>query len=187
MIRIARAVLTSEDAQFIRDVITAPERTYEHGLDLHGWGFSPSATFVRVVGECVSDRLLTTNKTALAVWKDACKKDFEPRPAVLSRVQQITFDRALDFCGTLGFPIRGSYPIIVAETLGEGVLGLAHNGKIYIAERCFHMGGTKQVASCLIEEYLHLRHGWEDCSREMQTFLFEKLVSVGEELQGSPL
>lgn len=187
MVSIARTVLTSDNAQFIRDVITAPDRTYENGLDFHGWSIWPSATFIQVVGECVSDRLLTTNKTALAVWKESCKKDFDPRPAILSRVQQLTLDRALDFCQTLGFPVRGSYPIIVAETLGEGILGLAHNRQIYIAERCFHMGGAKQVASCLIEEYLHLRHGWEDCTREMQTFLFEKLVSLGEELQGSPL
>lgn len=39
----------------------------------------------------------------------------------------------------------------------------------------------------MIEEYIHLRHGWEDLTRELQSFLFEKLVSVGEELVGAPL
>jgi hypothetical protein len=75
----------------------------------------------------------------------------------------------------------------VVESLGEGCLGLAEGQTIYIAERVFHMGGTKQLASTLIEEYLHLRHGWKDLTRELQTFLFDKLVSVGEELVGEPL
>jgi hypothetical protein len=49
------------------------------------------------------------------------------------------------------------------------------------------MGGAKQAASTLIEEFLHLRHGWKDCTRELQTYLFERLVSLGEELAGEPL
>jgi hypothetical protein len=96
-------------------------------------------------------------------------------------------DRALDFCGRIGFQIRDAYPIKVVESLGEGVLGLAENETIFVAERVFHLGGTKQLASTLIEEYLHLRHGWADLTRELQSFLFEKLVSVGEELVGEPL
>jgi hypothetical protein len=48
-------------------------------------------------------------------------------------------------------------------------------------------GVSVKVASTLIEEFLHLRHGWKDMSRELQTFLFDKLVSLGEELNGEPL
>ncbi|MDP9645853.1 hypothetical protein J2793_001286, partial [Paraburkholderia caledonica] len=55
------------------------------------------------------------------------------------------------------------------------------------AEAVLNMGGTKQLASTLIEEYIHLRHGWKDMTRELQNFLFDKLVSVGEELVGEPL
>lgn len=43
------------------------------------------------------------------------------------------------------------------------------------------------LASTLIEEYLHLRHGWHDLTRELQNFLFDKLVSLGEEIAGEPL
>jgi hypothetical protein len=79
------------------------------------------------------------------------------------------------------------YEIVVAESLGDNVLGLAENGRIYIACRVFEIGGAKQLASTLIEEFLHLRRGWKDCTRELQNYLFDKLVSLGEELQGEAL
>lgn len=187
MARIVAGILVSTDKQFLRNVVTAKDDTFEGKLDFHGWGPKPSAEFIEVVGDCIADRMLKVNGTALQVWKDATRTEFAPREITLSTVQQRSMDRALDFCGRIGFQIRDAYPIKVVESLGEGVLGLAENETIFVAERVFHLGGTKQLASTLIEEYLHLRHGWADLTRELQSFLFEKLVSVGEELVGEPL
>lgn len=185
--RIVAGVLASTDKQFLRNVVTAADNTFEGSLDFHGWGRQPSDEFIEVVGDCMADRMLKVNATALKVWKDATKSEFSPREIVITSVQQQSMDRALNFCGRIGFQIRDAYPIRVVESLGEGVLGLAENETIFIAERVFQIGGTKQLASTLIEEYLHLRHGWRDLTRELQNFLFEKLVSVGEELVGEPL
>lgn len=185
--RIVSGVIKSTDKRFIRNVVTARDDSFEAALDFHGWGLSPSAEFVQVVGDCVTDRMLKVNATALKVWKDATKAEFAPREIALTAVQSQSMARALDFCGRIGFQIRDAYPIKVVESLGEGVLGLAENQTIYVAERVFHLGGTKQLAATLIEEYLHLLHGWRDLTRELQSFLFEKLVSVGEELVGEPL
>lgn len=185
--RIARAVLVATDKAFIRTVVTAKDDTLEGRLDFHGWSIRPSAEFLEVVGDLACDKLTNVSQTAMTVWQEATHKQFEPREIAMTKVQQMSMDRALDFCDKIGFQIRGAYPIKVAESLGSGVLGLAHNETIYVAERVFQLGGTKQLASTLIEEYLHLRHGWKDMSRELQSFLFEKLVSVGEELVGEPL
>lgn len=185
--RIACGVLKATDRRFIRNVVTAKDNTFEGSLDMHGWGVSPSKEFIDVVGECLSERMLKVNATAMNVWKDFTKKEVKPIEKAMTKVQERSMDRALDFCGRIGFPIRGSYPIKVVESLGDGVLGLADDRTIYIAERVFHLGGTKQLAATLIEEYLHLRHDWKDLTRELQNFLFEKLVSLGEEVQGEPL
>jgi hypothetical protein len=185
--RIVAGVLKSTDRQFLRNVVTASDSTFEGRLDFHGWGVQPSAEFVEVVGDCISDRMLKVNSTALKVWKDATKVEFSPREIEVTSVQKQSMERALTFCARIGFQIRDAYPIKVVESLGDGVLGLAENQTIFIAERVFQIGGTKQLASTLIEEYLHLRHGWRDMTRELQNFLFEKLVSVGEELVGEPL
>lgn len=184
--RIAQAVLQSDDPRFIRACVTANDDTLEGGLDLHGWGYTPSQQFLDTVGEVLRDKMFKVNPTALRVWRDATKQEIQFRDLALSKVQQISMDRAISFCIQMGFDVA-SYPIKTVESLGEGVLGLAHEGVIYVAERVFEMGGAKQVASTLIEEFLHLRHGWKDCTRELQNYLFEKLVSLGEELQGTPL
>lgn len=185
--RVARALLTCDNESLLREVLTADDKTLEGSLDFHGWGAAPSEAFLRVVGDCLSDRMTKVNPSAFKVWSEATSKPFTPREIELTSVQRRSMERALDFCGRIGFQIRGSYPIKVVESLGEGCLGLAQDRTIFIAERVFHLGGTKQLASTLIEEYLHLRHGWKDLTRELQSFLFEKLVSVGEELVGEPL
>lgn len=184
---IAVSILSSEDDSFIRQAVMAKDDWMEHGLDYHGWGVLPSETFLNVVGDLVQDRMTRINKSAHHVWSDSTKHLYEPREIGMTKVQLASMEKALTFCEGIGFPIRGAYPIKVVEALGEGCLGLAHNETIYIAERVFHLGGTKQLASCLIEEYLHLRQGWADLTRELQSFLFDKVVSLGEELMGEPL
>lgn len=185
--RLAKIVLQSDSKEFIRAAVTAEEEFFEESLDLHGWGINASAEFLDVVGQCMLDKRVKLNATAMKVWKDATKKAFEPREISLSKVQTQSLNKALDFCASIGFQIKGAYPIKVVESLGDGCLGLAEDGTIFVAERVFHLGGTKQLASTLIEEYIHLRHGWRDLTRDLQSFLFDKIVSLGEELSGEPL
>jgi hypothetical protein len=184
--RLARAVLQAEDVGFIRTVVTADENFLEGSLDLHGWGTPPSKQFLQVVGEALAERMCKVNPTAMRVWQDATKQTISPVELALSKVQQTSLTRAIEFCERMGYPVR-NYPIKAVESLGDGCLGLAQDSTIFIAERAFQIGGAKQLAATLIEEYLHLRHGWKDCTRDMQNYLFEKLVSVGEELVGEPL
>jgi len=185
--RIAKAVLKSTDVKFLRMVLTANEDVIEHDLDFHGWSVAPSTEFIQVVGELIADRVTRINSTALKVYADVTKRTIEPDEKVLTPVQRKCLNKALDFLANIGFKIRDTYPIKVCESLGAGTLGMAANETIYLAERAFNLGGTKQVASTLLEEYLHLKHGYKDCTRELQNYLFEYLMSMGEELTGEPL
>lgn len=185
--RVVSALLQSRDESLLRRVLSAPDKWMEHHLDYHGWGVSASPEFLKVVGHLANEGTKDLNKTALQVWRDAHPKEFKPQEVAMTDVQRMTLQRALDFCGKIGFKIEGAFPILVVESLGEDILGQALDGQIYIAERTFHMGGAKQVASTLIEEFVHLRHGYDDCTRPMQNYLFEKMVSLGEELVGEPV
>lgn len=185
--RAARALVKLKNIGVIRRVLTAPKDSFEGALDFHGWGLSPSEEFLNVIGELVNDGISNVNDTARKLWEDKRGADFTPRELRLTPVQVRTLDRALDFCGQIGFPIRGAYPISVVESLGKDTLGLAKDGCIYVAERAFQVGGAKQVSATLIEEFAHLRYGYKDCTREMQNWLFEKMVSIGEELVGEPV
>jgi hypothetical protein len=185
--RLVLAYLGCHDERILRAVLTAKEEFFEHSLDFDGWSQTPSDEFIKVVGELQSDRATNVNKSAYAVWLRVTRKNFTPKQIELTTVQMTSLVKALNFCEKIGFQIKDSYPIVVVESLGENCLGLAEDQTIYIAERAFQLGGSKQVASTLIEEYLHLKHDWRDMSRELQSFLFDKVVSLGEELQGEPL
>ena len=184
--RLVSAILSSRNKKFIQDIVTAKNDFYEASLDFSNNG-EPSEEFLSVVGICQNQSLTNLNETALKVWIGCTKKSVTPKEITLTEVQKKSLKKALIFCSSIGFDIEGSYPIKFAESLGNGCLGLAYEDTIYIAERVFHLGGTKQLTSTLIEEYLHLRHGWKDMTRELQSFLFDKIVSLGEEIQGEPL
>lgn len=184
--RIGQAIMESKDQDFILAAITADERTFEGGLDYHGWGIVPSAEFLRVVGETINDRMFKVNGTAMKVWQDATKQTVQPNEITLTKVQLQSLQRAIKFVENMGYQVS-DYPIKITDSLGDGGLGLAHEGTIYVAERAFEMGGAKQIAATLIEEYIHLKRGWADCTRELQNYLFEKVISLGEEIAGEPL
>jgi len=185
--RVRRAILRSDDESLIRACVTANPQTLEGGLDFHGWGIQPSEAFLRVVGDCVRDRVTDVNETAVKLLKEVTKEAFAPLEVFLTQVQRTSLNRALDFCSKIGFQIRGAYPIKVCESLGEGCLGMAKDQTIFLAVQVFDMGGAKLIASTLIEEYVHLRHGHRDLTRALQNFFLDKLVSIGEELVGEPL
>jgi len=43
------------------------------------------------------------------------------------------------------------------------------------------------VASTLLEEWVHNYHRCADFDRNMQSWLFDKILSIGEEINGEPL
>lgn len=183
---IAKSILSGAHGEkFMRDVLLAPNDTFEFDLDYHGWGTTPSNEFIAVVGHLSAGNITQINPSALRVWKDHTRQLTKPTPMEPSEVQQKMLHKAIDFCTKFGFQIE-SYQIVLVMSLGEGCLGMASEGTIFITERVFHQG-TKQLASTLIEEYLHLKHGYKDCTRELQTYLFDRIVSMGEELIGEAL
>jgi hypothetical protein len=161
MHRIVQAILQSKERRFIYDCITAADNTLEAELDFHGWSFTPSSEFVETVGTALADKMCKVNASAMRVWKDATKKEVALETIELTRVQQTSMDRALHFCDRMGYAIS-KYPVKVVESLGDGILGLAQDETIYVAQRVFELGGAKQLAATLIEEYLHLSAALEE-------------------------
>lgn len=185
--KLAASIFNCEDEALLYSILTAGENTFEGQIDYHWSHLKPGDAFMKVMGDCIQDRLTRVSASALRMFNEHTQRTMKPREIELTKIQKISMEKALNFCEHIGFPIRDNYPIKVVESLGEGCLGLAKDQTIYIAERVFHLGGTKQLASTLIEEYLHLRQGWLDLTRELQSFLFDKVVSLGEELIGEPL
>lgn len=180
---IARELLRCDDPEVIQRAVMASQHTLEGQMNFEQ-PVTASAEFLEIVGEAARHKSSKVNASAIRAYEKQTESTAEPEPIDLTSVERKSLDKALEFCRSLGFQV--DYPVHVVESLGPGVLGRCRRGKVYLSRRAF-MCGTKQVAGTLIEEHLHLRHDFEDGSRQMQNYLLDRLVSVGEQVVGEPL
>lgn len=172
-----------QDKELLKSVLLATQDYVEHTFDWQ-WFQTPSECFLGVVRELRATRRALLNKSALTLCEPYLEED-SYNSVSLTIVEQKMLDRAKAFLAIAGFNITED--IIFAESLGsQAVMGLAKDGKIFIAKACFGKG-TKYLASTLLEEHLHITQSLSDCSRALQDWLFDKVVSLMEELRGEPL
>lgn len=184
--KIAHAIGLSTDKHFIRSVILAGDHNYEFHLDLNNYSYSEEFAEV-ALAEYRKDCNAVNKSIRPFVHKLAPAKVFDGMFVPLSRVQSVMLERAKAFAGNIGFS-HEDYPIKIVETLGPSVMAMAckESNEIIFSKASFEMG-TKFIAATLIEEIIHLREGLDDETRSMQTYLFNKIISLGEELSGEPI
>lgn len=181
--RIANALVSSEDENLIFKVIHADQGTLEHSLDFdYDATNNPSEIFLDIAES--EYRKPTANKSLVKVLSKHRKLP-EMEEVELNDVNKVMLDRAISFCIKIGYEVK-NYKLIATDSLSGGVMGQAKNNKIYISIDTFGMG-TKYLASTIIEEYLHLKTGHGDMTRELQNHLFNDIVSLGEQLIGEPV
>ena len=185
--RIAYAIMSSEDENFIKKTITADDRFHESRVNLCDFACpKPNKAFLSVMERLIKSCHAPVNKSAKTLYRAHAEKIAEAAQANLSIIEAKQLAKAIAFAESIGFPIQ-EYPVRVFETLGQNILGRAENGQIKISRYAFSFGGTKMVAATLIEEFIHLHDGVHDCTREFQDLLLNKIVSMGEEINGEPL
>jgi hypothetical protein len=187
---VEKSIITSNDTDYISACLTAGEYTFEGYL-----GFSSthsntemSDEFKSICRKLKERRPRNLNMSAVR-WYDSRVKTFLPMTlATLTRVQQAQLDKAIAFIKQIGFADElGDYPVQVVNWLGEGIYGMAEDGTIRISKECFDKG-TKFLASTLLEELVHCHYGLYDETRSMQTWLFDRIITMGEEyVSGEPL
>lgn len=184
---VAQALLQLTDRHMLERVLTASDAAMEHYFDFWWDSCDASNEFYEVVARAQQDNLQTLNRTAFRMWREKRGGILSPKEVTLTAIQSKSLERALDFCERAGFSVRGSYKLKFVESLGPDILAMAdrHDHTILLSLTVLNQG-TKQIASALIEEFIHLRYNLEDCTRRLQTFLFDKIVSLTEELKGEP-
>lgn len=180
--RMADAIVRIDDIDIIENILLIGQRYFESEIDLTDSHDRPSEIFLQTVQKLKFNPKI--NKSALAVLAKYEKRG-EPKPSDLTDIQSKQMDKATEFCSKIGYNIA-EFTVIATRDLTSGLMGLAENSTIYISIDAFGMG-TKYVASTLIEEYLHLRTGYRDCTLELQNHLFNDIVSLGERLIGEPI
>lgn len=175
------AILRFGPSDLAERFLRAPTGSFEASMDMDTY-IEPSEAFMATLERLTFRHC--TNQSALRVYKRFKKCELLPDPTPLNRVEEKQLQRAIAFCEWMGYPVR-DYEIVVTTDLGDRVWGRAYEGRIYLNRRAF-MSGTKIVAGTLLEEYLHLKHGFLDESRDLQNFLLDALMSMGELARGEP-
>jgi hypothetical protein len=108
----------------------------------------------------------------------------KPKKAVGARAPEgreiILIERALAFLRRAGLG-DCTYEILIAGELPDHALGMAEpaDNRITLSETLMAQG-QKQVTATILEEYTHLRTGLKDESYELQTHLFNMVLTQAE-------
>ncbi len=178
-----KLVVKGDNEHFIRDFVTCPANTFESRLDLE-WGDVPSETFLKVMSEV--DFRDVNNEGLLRIYQEATREAKQPVFMDLNNIEEQQLEKAYVFLELLGYNDVRKYKVRLSDELKPGVMGMAYAGQIILAKMTFLLG-TKQVASTLLEEYLHLAKGFKDHSYQFQNHLFDQIITLGERLAGEPL
>lgn len=185
--QIARGLALCDDDALLMTALSGGDKFYEHNLTFRE-DYRPSQAFLRVAAGMRGrlDNIAKANPSALNLARLMTLTDLGPSEnTALHPVEQERFDRAKSFLSTAGYDLA-QYPITIVEDLGEGIYGLAKEDRIFIAKAAFQKG-TKEVASTLLEEFVHLKTGYADMTRQLQTWLFDELLLQSEKAAGLPL
>ena len=175
--------ISSDNKELISSVVQSTEESWEsRSIPFVSifWA-KPSTTFIETVGEL--------KQAGAFLRKDVVQMYFRHIPPAkispinLRPVEAAMLERALKALATLNIT---THSIIVVESLGENVLGEVKNNQIYIARKAFQMG-TKVLAGTILEEWIHTTHNYLDCSRSMQNYLIDLIMTLCEELHGEPI
>lgn len=173
---ISRVLGETEHPQYAKDILYKSQEKYEGLCDVTSVGSS-------ILTEEVKANMykqVWMQKSIRDTVMDSLGTSYHKTIDLDERQESILAD-AKAFCENIGLPI--TYPVFLASTLNGGVLALAdmENNRILLSDRVFQQG-KKQVVSTLLEEELHLAHGLQDLTYDMQSYLFDMIVTMGEKL-----
>lgn len=171
---ISRALRAAED-RFLEEALTNKD-SLEFNMDFEG-----DAKFHEKVLE-IAERVGPASVAPIALQRAEGWSQREARfkEAPLSQYEKLQIASAKKFLEVIGFPVTEE--IFVVPSLGLGVLGMARNGKIFLAKEVIDRGGN-WLAGTILEEHLHITRGFSDESREFQNFLLDLTMKFAWEAQ----
>lgn len=182
---ITKAIASLTNTRHIAAAIHCNPRCYEYELDFD-WGCVEdvvSPEFKAALDKAVEFNSAKINHTLVRLHTKLSPAP-ESTKYTPTQVEQKMLNKSLHFLETLGFHVP--YEIELVESLGGQVLGTVRDQAIVLSREAF-VRGTKMVAGTIFEEFVHIRYGVSDESRQMQNLLIDQLMTMGENLVGEPL
>lgn len=174
----ARSIL-SAPIDIVETAVLAGRGAIEHDFD-YQWSLQPGPEFLNAVNKLLRTSSAVLNRSAVAVFKKYTNKDVLPEPYYPTEQETQKVDEAIAFLKSWSYPVD-NYEILFVETLGGRTVAEARGSKILLTREVLMMGDST-IKQTLLEEFLHIRHGFADESRELQTYLFQTLVAAMEKI-----
>jgi len=181
---VSKAAITAVCPDFIYGFLTQTKEFFESSCSFNWCTENPSPGVLEQVRQYRRENIYL-HQGMLSKALPALGAD-QYIPSEMDTMQRRVVEKASEFCALIGHPIQ--YPIKLVLDLGSGTLAIAdkRTKQIYLSDRVLTQG-TKQVASTLLEENLHLKEGLQDCTYDMQSYLFDQIITMGERLSGEVL
>lgn len=182
------AVVTCNDGAFLTKVLTSREsEEFESHVAYEQTGHEPSETFVSILEALKNERVTDVQNSALHLLAKHTSKKVAPQGRAPTDQELVTIARAKVFLHNLDLGVD-DYEIRVADHLGRGTLAVAMMKEhIIILSTEILKDGVRHVAQALAEEGMHLRTGYSDRTRQLQTHLFKQIIRLGEIITGEKL
>lgn len=181
--KIMHSIVASENPDFIERALLAGPDYYEHLLDFNviPQHVSVSDIFKDVCGAIIRKKPRTFNESVVRFYERITNTKVALFKIPLTKLQQQQLEKAKKVIAALGYEYELSlYPINCVAWLGQDTLAQASGNQIYLSKQAFEKG-TKDLAATLFEEFVHCHFGYIDESRALQTFLFEKVITLTEQ------
>lgn len=177
--RIRDAITELKDESLISKLLTVGTGYFEHDINFAS-ETDYSQEFMSVARRLNSTFAVNLNpsiKRLVAKWS---KEDWSADHFTPTAQQLRALEKAKSFLERCNYQIS-TYPIKFKRYLGEGVLAFVHEDIIYLSETAMNQG-VKQLCSTLLEEYVHLVTNLKDETYALQTYLFDKVITLHEEI-----
>ncbi len=166
-----RLALKSNDEQFVRELIT--NHTWGRVCPFYANSVQPSAAYAKVVKELYFEGVeLDTSIIQHAREHnilDKSIKRYELKPEVLTQLRE-----AGQLVSGTGYNINNYEIFGIGEKTKGNIRALAEDGVILIDENWVMQQVPEEIAAILLEEMVHIKTGYRDCTRELQTYLFRE-------------
>lgn len=173
---VGKTVVQCLKADVVEAVVTAPEQTFEHGLNLDST--EPGETFLQTVGTLRKGAQAGMVTHAAKTVHDKHRSDEnldEYMP--MTDDEKAMVEHAYRVLEGIGCHKVRAVPLVTVAFLGHGVFGKAHQGKMYLSKRAF-TAGLNNVVGTIFEEYHHVEHGFKDCDRDFQNYLMDMIARL---------
>lgn len=185
MSKLGSAIAKLRDKSALRRILTAGKGSLEADIgfvDIFFWDLDVSPEFVEVVAEEYKCNNKNLNKGAAEYHRRRVNrmaaKHYQQTPMTVVEKKQL--ERATQILQRV-WPDFAEYRVMVVVTLGDDTMAVADRLErtIVVARRTFE-AGTKYLVSTLLEEYMHLKTGFDDQTRSLQTHLFDTICTLVE-------